>query len=88
MALGINTPADVHVETVTLSLLTDDAIKPVAIVRLPTFWESTHFIVIAPEDPAAVGQAMPWEPGLYRLSLTAASGEVRAIDLRVRPAFD
>ena len=88
VALGINTPADVHVETVTLSLLTDDAITPIAIVRLPTFWESTHFLVIAPEDKALPGQAAPWEPGLYRLVLTGAFGEVRQIDLRVRPPLE
>jgi hypothetical protein len=84
VALGINTPAAFHVETATLSMLIDDAIRPIAIVRLPTFWESEHFIVIAPEDPVAAGQAAAWEPGLYRLVLTPTFGEVRSIDLRVR----
>ena len=86
VALGINTPADVHVDTVTLSRLTDEAVSPIALVRLPTYWESSHFIVIAPEDPGAAGQAAPWEPGLYRLVLTTTFGEVRSIDLRVRGA--
>src|SRR5215213_5412011 len=57
VALGINTPADVHVETVTLSRLTDAGTTLVPVVRLPTFFESDHFLVIAPEDPAAPGQA-------------------------------
>jgi hypothetical protein len=85
VALGINTPADVRIETITLSRLTDEAITPVPVVRLPTYWESSHFIAIAPEDQAAPGQAAPWEPALYRLQLTTAFGEVRVIDLRVRP---
>lgn len=87
IALGINTPLEFRVETVALSRLEDDSITPVAIVRLPTLWESTHFTVIAPEDPTAAGQAAVWEAGLYRLELTTAFGEVRIVDLRVRPAF-
>lgn len=88
VALGINTPADVHVETVTLSRMAGDALTPVPVVRLTTYFESSHFIVIAPEDPAAPGQTIPWAPGLYRLELTTAFGEVREIDLRVREVLD
>ena len=88
VALGINTPADVHIETVTLSRLAGDALTPVPVVRLTTYFESTHFIVIAPEDPAAPGQTIPWAPGRYRLVLAGAFGEVREIDLRVRAALD
>jgi hypothetical protein len=85
IALGINTPLEFQVETVSLSRLEDARITPVPVVRLPTLWESTHFIVIAPEDPRAVGQPAIWEAGVYRLELTTTFGDVRIVDLRVLP---
>ena len=87
IALGINTPLEFRVETVALSRLEDATITPIPIVRLPTLWESNHFTVIAPEDSGAAGQAAAWDPGLYRLELTTAFGEVRVLDLRVSPAI-
>lgn len=85
VALGINTPLDVRLESVQLSRLDDETSTPVPIVRLPTLWESSHFTVIAPEDPVERGQAAPWEPGLYRLALTPTFGDVRIVDFRVHP---
>jgi hypothetical protein len=88
IALGINTPLAVRVEEVRLSILEDDSITPIPLVRLPTLWESDHFIVVAPEDQAIPGQPAPWEPALYRLDLITAFGEVREIELRVMPPLD
>jgi hypothetical protein len=85
VALGINTPLDVRVVVVRLFSVTGIRTDEVLVVRLPTLWESTHFIVIAPADPAQPGQPVPWEPGLYRLELTTALGDVRVVDLRVGP---
>ena len=88
VALGINTPLDVRVQSVELFMVTGSRSDPVALVHLPTLWESTHFMVIAPADPAEPGQPAPWAPALYRLELTTAYGDVRVVDLRVRPALD
>ncbi|HET9851518.1 MAG TPA: hypothetical protein VFP56_03310 [Candidatus Limnocylindrales bacterium] len=85
LALGINTPLDVRLESVELSRVEDERVTPVPIVRLPTLWESSHFTVIAPEDPVERGQAAPWEPGLYRLELTPTFGDVRIVDFQVYP---
>ena len=60
----------------------------VPIVRLPTLWESTHFLVIAPEDPGARGQPGAWEPGRYRLDLFTTAAEVRRVGLVIRPPLD
>lgn len=89
VALGINTPLDTRVEEVALWRL-DGGGGPtnVPIVRLPTPWESTHFIVIAPEDPGAVGRPGPWEAGMYRLDLTTTAMEVREVLLVVHPPLD
>jgi hypothetical protein len=84
VALGINTPLDVRVETVRLFRVNRGRSDLVDIVRLPTLWESTHFFVIAPADPAEAGQPASWEPGRYRLELTTAFGDVRVVDLEVR----
>jgi hypothetical protein len=85
VALGVNTPLDVRLESIQLARLEDESSTPVPIVRLPTLWESSHFTVIAPEDASERGQAAPWEPGLYRLVLTPTFGEVRIVDFRVFP---
>lgn len=88
VALGINTPLDVRVEKVTLWRVEEGRASLVPIVRLPTLWESDHFIVIAPEDPAAGGQPTVWEPGLYRIDLTTSTKEIREVRLRVRPPLE
>jgi hypothetical protein len=85
VALGINTPLDARIESVRLFRLTDIRSDLVPIVRLPTLWESSHFLVIAPADPVNVGQPGIWEPGAYRLELTTAFGDIRVVDLRIRP---
>ncbi len=86
VALGINTPREVRVEDVTLwDLDVSGPPQAVRIVRLPTLWDSTHFIVIAPEDRSASGQPAAWVPGRYRLDLTTTTMEVREVLLRVRP---
>ncbi len=88
VALGINTPRDVRVEQVTLwDLDVSGPPQTLPIVRLPTLWESTHFIVIAPEAEDGSGQPAAWEPGHYRLDLTTTTMEVREVLLRVRPAL-
>jgi hypothetical protein len=87
VALGINTPLDARIELVSLWRVEAGGLpEPIGIVLLPTLWESRHFIVIAPEDPAAPGQATGWEPGVYRLDLTSATLETREVILRVSPA--
>lgn len=89
VALGINTPREARIELVRLWWLEDG--KPpylVPIVRLPTLWESDHFIVIAPEHPDVAGQPFEWEPGLYRLDLTNAAMEVREVYLLVGEPLD
>lgn len=87
VALGINTPVEHRVVAVDLRRIDQGRGSgvAVAIVRLPTLWESEHFIVIAPEDPLAAGQPGPWQAGLYRLDLTTAQGEVREVLLRILP---
>ena len=86
VALGINTPLDARISTVRL-LRTDTRGGPmeVPVVRLPTLWESSHFVVIAPEDAAEPGQPAPWSSGIYRLELTTVFGDVRLVDLVIRP---
>jgi hypothetical protein len=88
VALGINTPLDARVASFRLFRVTDSRTDLVPVIRLPTLWESAHFIVIAPEDPEAAGQPAPWTPGAYRLELTTVFGEVRIVDLRIRPPLD
>jgi hypothetical protein len=85
VALGINTPLDARVETVRLFFLTGSRSDMVETVRLPTLWESSHFLVIAPADRAAPGQPAAWRPGRYRLELTTAFGDIRLVELLVRP---
>ena len=85
VALGINTPLDARVESVRLFLLTGTRSDVVETVRLPTLWESSHFLVIAPADPAAPGQPAAWRPGRYRLELTTTFGDIRLVELLVRP---
>lgn len=85
IALGINTPADVRVTEVRLWL---DGRRQcfcvaVPIVRLPTLWESDHFLVIGIADPDRPGDTGPWTPGEYRLELETVAGEVRSVRLRV-----
>jgi hypothetical protein len=88
VALGINTPLDVKVEEIILWSVEGRLPAMVPIVRLPALWESTHFLVIAPEDPAAAGQPGAWEPGRYRLDLFTTTMEVRRVDLLIRPPLD
>jgi hypothetical protein len=88
VALGINTPRDVKVEEIILWSVEGRLPRVVPIVRLPTLWESTHFLVIAPEDPGARGQPGAWEPGKYRLDLFTTAMEVRRVDLVIRPPLD
>lgn len=85
IALGINTPIDVRVAEISLWLQRGEECcgQPVPIVRLPTLWESRHFLVIGIADPAQLGETGPWEPGEYRLDLATASKEVRSVRLRV-----
>jgi hypothetical protein len=87
IALGINTPADVRVETIWLWFYTgpDCCLESVAILRLPTSWESRHFSVIAVADPAHPDQPGDWPPGEYRLDLVTIGAEVRSVRLRVSP---
>ncbi len=84
IALGINTPADVRVTEVRLVLLEGlpDG-SDVPIVRLPTLWESDHFLVIGIADPDRPAETGPWIPGEYLLELVTADGEFRAVRLRV-----
>ena len=85
VALGINTPLDARVASVRLFFLTGSRSDVIETVRLPTLWESSHFLVIAPADRAAPGQPAAWRPGRYRLELTTVFGEVRLVELLVRP---
>ena len=85
IALGINTPADVRVTEIRLwkqsgAVCCDE---PIPTVRLPTLWESQHFIVIGIEDPFQRGSTAPWLAGEYRLDLVTVGGEVRSVRLRV-----
>jgi hypothetical protein len=91
IALGINTPSEIRVQSLALWLLVENqggGADEVSIVHLPTLWESSHFLVIGIEDPNAPGQAGPWPPGLYRLEISTAFGDVREVLLRVRPPLD
>ena len=88
VALGINTPLDARVASFRLFRLTDARTDLVPVVRLPTLWESAHFIVIAPEDSEAPGQPGPWPAGAYRLELTTIFGEVRIVDLVIEPPLE
>jgi hypothetical protein len=87
IALGINTPADVRVVEIDLWLQRGEACcdEPVAIVRLPTLWDSQHFLVIGIADPELPGETGPWIPGEYRLDLVTIAAEVRSVRLRVSP---
>jgi hypothetical protein len=88
VALGINTPSEFRVVTMDLEFERgeDCCLDAVPFVHLPTLWESDHFVVIAPEDPAAKGQPGVWEPGEYVLYLADRDGELREIRFVVRPA--
>jgi hypothetical protein len=90
VALGINMPLEFRVISIDLELERGDdcCLEAVPHVRLPTLWESAHFVVIAPEDPAAAGQPDAWTPGEYLLYLAARDGELREIRFVVRPASD
>lgn len=91
VALGINTPREVRVESIALWLLAEDHAggeDEVVLVRLPTLWESDHFLVIGVGDPNAPGQAGAWPAGLYRLEITTVFGEVREVLLRVQPPLE
>jgi hypothetical protein len=88
VALGINTPLDAQVASFRLLRRTDDRTELVPVIRLPTLWESAHFIVIAPEDPVAAGQPAQWTAGAYRLELTTVFGELRVVDLEIRPPLE
>ena len=85
IALGINTPAHIRVDAVHLWAEGRQACfcVEIPIVRLPTLWESDHFIVIGIADPERPGDTGPWIPGEYRLELETASGETRSVRLRV-----
>lgn len=87
IALGINTPADVRVTEIALWLLAGTACceESIAIVRLPTLWESKHFLVIGIADQSRPGEAGPWRAGEYRLDLVTVEGEIRMVRLRVTP---
>ena len=88
VALGINTPLDFRVISIDLAFEAgeDCCLEAVPYVHLPTFWESEHFVVIAPEDPSASGQPDTWKAGEYVLYLAAQDGELREIRFVVRPA--
>lgn len=85
VALGINTPEDVRVERIELWRLTDQSccFEAVQILRLPTLWDSPHFLVVAVADAAQPHVAGKWAPGRYRLELTTVTGEERVLQLRV-----
>jgi hypothetical protein len=85
VALGINTPADVRVERIALWLLTGAPCCPdaVSILRLPTLWDSRHFLVIGVADAAQPHVPGDWAPGEYRLDLTTVTGDVRSVRFRV-----
>jgi hypothetical protein len=85
IALGINTPADVRVTEVRLWMQGRQSCfcQAIPIVRLPTLWESDHFVVIGIADPERPGATGPWIPGEYRLELETVGGDVRSVRLRV-----
>jgi hypothetical protein len=85
VALGINTPADVRVERIALWLSTGAPCCPeaVPILRLPTLWDSRHFLVIGVADVAQPHLPGDWAPGEYRLALTTVTGDVRSVRFRV-----
>ena len=86
VALGINTPLEARVTDVELWFYRgeDCCLERLDIVRLPTLWESNHFIVIAPGDPDDPGTATAWLVGRYRLDVTTAAGEIREVTFVVR----
>lgn len=90
IALGINTPIDVRVAKISLWTQrgVDCCDQPVTIVRLPTLWESQHFLVIGIADPEQPGDTGPWPPAEYRLDLVTTTGEIRSVRLRVSPPVD
>ena len=87
IALGINTPIDVRVAEISLWMQrgVNCCDQPVAIVRLPTLWDSRHFLVIGIADPERPGNTGPWPPAEYRLDLVTTVGEIRSVRLRVSP---
>jgi hypothetical protein len=90
VALGINTPLDVRVAEIFLWMQQGEGCcsEPVRIVRLPTLWDSRHFLVIGIEDPERPGDTGPWPPAEYRLDLVTTVGETRSVRLRVSPPVD
>ena len=88
VALGINMPLEFRAISMDLEIERgeDCCLEAVPFVHLPTLWESGHFVVIAPEDPAAAGQPVAWDTGEYVLFLAAQNGELREIRFVVRPA--
>lgn len=90
IALGINTPADVRVAEITLWKQAGALCcgQEIPIVRLPTLWESLHFLVIGIADPDLPGETGPWLAGEYRLDLLMVGGETRSIRLRVSAPVD
>ena len=90
IALGINTPADVRIAEILLwmqagAVCCDQSIPT---IRLPTLWESRHFIVIGIADPFMPGSTGPWLAGEYRLDLVTVAGETRSVRLRVSAPED
>ena len=90
IALGINTPADVRVAEITLWMQAGDVCcdELIPTIRLPTLWESQHFLVIGIEDPFRPGATAPWLAGEYRLDLVTVGGEIRSVRLRVSAPAD
>jgi len=86
VALGINTPLEARVTNVTLSFYAGEpcCLELLPIVRLPTLWESEHFIVIAPADRGDPSKAAGWQVGRYRLDVTTAAAEIREVTFVVR----
>lgn len=85
IALGINTPAHVRVTEVALWMQAGTVCcdQPISTIRLPTLWESEHFLVIGIADPLRPGEAGAWLAGEYRLDLVTEGGEIRSVRLRV-----
>jgi hypothetical protein len=85
VALGINTPADIRVERIALWRLTDRSCCPeaVEILRLPTLWDSRHFLVVGVADADQPHVAGRWTPGRYRLELTTVTGDERVVLMSV-----
>ena len=90
IALGINTPADVQVTEVMLWMQAGAVCcdEPVSTIRLPTLWESKHFLVIGIADPFRPGEAGGWLAGEYRLDLVTEGGEIRSVRLRITAPVD